>query len=233
MAVRDADLEPSLSSPESLFALGGSPLLVQAGFPSDSIQAGKFWLVLYPGPFAVDWNIGPTSVAARAEASKLLFETTPVPVSPPGEPLSPEELAETAQATLEFFWAMAPIAIKYAGRGWTSRAVMQADLLAQAYAGLWRAVHGVPRAKEEVQQNRAMERALGELLPRLGTIIDPSEVLRVVAQFCVEVRALEPRLRTLGAAIDPSLPAAVEHLSAIAYSWTTKGGSSPSGGSRR
>lgn len=233
VAVRDADLEPSLSSPESLFALGGSPLLVQAGFPSDSIQAGKFWLVLYPGPFAVDWNIGPSSLAERAEASKLLSETSSVPVSAPGSPLSPEELTETAQAALEFFWAMAPIAIKYAGRGWTSRAVMQVDLLSRAYEALWRATHTVPRAKEEIHQNRAMEPALGELLPRLGTNINPDEVLRVVALFCVEVRALETCLRTLGVAINPSLPGEVERLSAIANAWASKGGSRPSSGSRR
>ena len=138
VAVNDGVLPDILNSPERLLKLAGKVLLVQANFPSDSMPGGRFWLVVYEGPVEIDWNIGPASLAARPGASRLLFERTVVPYAA-GSPLQPaDELVREAQGAVEFFWAMTPIAIKYAGRGWIGKAVQLTGLLSLAAIRLWR-----------------------------------------------------------------------------------------------
>lgn len=80
---------------------------MQANFPSDSMPGGRFWLVVYPGPVQVDWNIGPASQSAIPRDSLPLLEKESVPFAGPLEVPGGDALRERAQKTLEFFWAMA------------------------------------------------------------------------------------------------------------------------------
>jgi predicted nucleotidyltransferase len=233
VATADESFESILANREEIFRLAGPPLLVQAGFPSDSMPGGRFWLVAYTGPFHVDWNIGPVSQAARPRASRLLFETTAIPFAPEPDFLPEEEARDRLQKALEFFWAMAPIAVKYAARGWTHRAALQIELLQRGHEVLWAGAHGGLHADDAYHQNRAPEPAYAASLPRVGAVIDPVGALGVIRQFCAEVTRLHPALAARGVNVSPELPAEVERLSSVAAPWAARGGSRPDSGSRR
>lgn len=233
VAVSDRFLDAVLADPAGLFGLAGPPLLVQAGFPSDSIPSGRFWLVLYAGPIEVDWNIGPASKAARQRASSLIFEKTAVSFFAEPVALSQGEMLDQVQKTIDFFWAMAPIAVKYAGRGWTSRAVLQIELLRQAYEVLWNAVHGSVRAEDAYHQNRSTEPAFDESVPRPGPTVDPASALLVIESFCAAAAGLQPALDALGSRVSPALPIEVGRLCRLAQPWAARGGTRPQSGSRR
>jgi hypothetical protein len=234
VAVADERYEEIVAAPEQLFALGGEVLLVQANFPSDSIPGGRFWLVVYEGSPHIDWNVGKISQAVRPEASLVVFERDVVPVAQAPEPPGEVELREMAQKALEFFWAMAPIALKYAARGHTRRAVEQARLLEGGYTRLWRAVNNPRRlAKEEYDQNRRLEQELEVTMPRFGVTIDPMEAVRVIRAFCAAVEGLHPALAALGVGVDPRLPGEVERLAVLALEAASRGEPGPDVGSRR
>jgi hypothetical protein len=224
LAVDDDAMPAVLADPMSWFAMAGEVLLVQANFPSDSMPEGRFWLVIYAGPFQIDWNTGPASAAARPAASRLLFEKQPVPIAADPPPLAAEAVRDEAQRTLEFFWAMAPIAVKYAGRGWSSQAVQQVALLRRAYMRLWRLVDSPPvRGPDAYDQNRPPEPELLASIPDFAGTIDPPECLRVIATFCEAVSELHPGLESRGFAVPLRMPAEVVHLIAIAQTETATG----------
>jgi predicted nucleotidyltransferase len=233
VAVKDEDFEAALANREEFFQLAGKPLLVQAGFPSDSMAGGTFWLVVYVGPFHVDWNIGPLSQAARPRASQLLFEKTDIPYAREPGPLPEAEALDRLQKALEFFWAMAPIAMKYAARGWTHRAALQVELLQRGHQVLWEGAHHGLAAADAYHQNRATDAAYAASLPRLGVVIDPVAALDVIQQLCADVTSLHPALGAVGACVSPELPQQVERLCTIARPWAAHGGSRPNSGSRR
>jgi hypothetical protein len=219
LAVRDEALTAILEDPMPLFELAGEVLLAQADFPSDSMPEGRFWLVIYPGPMHIDWNIGPASVAARPVASRLLFEKQPVHYAEDPPSLTLSEVAAEAQRTLEFFWAMAPIAVKYAGRGWTSQAVQQVALLNRAYMRLWRLANDSPvRGRDPYDQNRPPEPEMLASIPSFARTIDPNECLSVIDDFCDAVAELHPRLEALGADIPERMPVEVAAFIELAQS---------------
>ena len=224
LAVADDAMPAILDDPMPWFQMAGEVLLVQANFPSDSMPEGRFWLVIYPGPFHIDWNIGPASAAARPAASRLLFEKQPVPIAADPPPLAAEAVRDEAQRTLEFFWAMAPIAVKYAGRGWTSQAVRQVALLRRACMRLCRLVDSAPvRGPDAYDQNRPPAPEMLALLPAFDRNIDPSECLRVIAAFCEAVSELHPGLESGGVAVPLRMPAEVARLVSVARSEATAG----------
>lgn len=233
VAVQDAALEPILTDPRALFETGGEPILVQAGFDSDSIPAGKFWLVVYGGPFTVDWNIGPVGEAARPEASVVVFDRVGVPVTPLTMYLPTDEVQARAQRALEFFWAMALIAAKYAGRGWTERAVLQTELLRRAYVALWRAAEGAMFADDAYEQNRKIEEAIDHSLPRLGASISAADSLGAIGKYCQMASSLSERLESMGVRVHEELPFEAERLCVLAETLARTGGSSAARGSRR
>jgi hypothetical protein len=217
LAVAEDVMPAILEDPMPWFELAGEVLLVQANFPSDSMPEGRFWLVIYPGPIHIDWNIGPAPAAARPVASRLLFAKRPIPFAADPPPLTAEVIRDEAQRTLEFFWAMAPIAVKYAGRGWTTQAVQQVALLRRAYIRLWSLTHGnPPRGPDASDQNRPPEAEMLASLPAFARTIDPLECLRVIDDFCGTVVVLHPLLDAVGAAIPQRMPAEVARLVELA-----------------
>jgi hypothetical protein len=212
----------------------GEVLLVQANFPSDSMPEGRFWLVLYPGPVHIDWNIGPASAAVRPRASRLIFEHRPIPFAPGPAPLTAEEARAPAQKALEFFWAMAPIAVKYAGRGWTRSAVQQEGLLAGAFQRLWRLVHGrLLRSQDAYDQNRPPEPELLGTQPQFRPVIDAADSLRVIDEYCEAVTALHPALTRMGVEVPLRMPGEVRSLLAVARAEVARGAVRPGTGSQR
>lgn len=183
----------------------GRPILIQPEIPANTgIPGGGFQLVLYPGPcgpIEVDWSVGPAGTAVRPQASRLLVDRIAVPLAPPPGPpaYSAEERRIRLDAAATFFWAMAPIAVKYAARGETARAVSQASLLTDAYATIR---HLVTQCDPEL--------ASPELA--LGRTIDPTAVLALVAALCAEAERLSPALVALGATVWDAMP---EHTAAL------------------
>ena len=91
----------------------------------------------FEGPLEVDFSCIPASEAQKPVGHKVLFEKRLLPMVPTPL-LAPDERRAEARRWAMFFWAMAPIAIKYAGRGDTRRAVGQTNLLSRALVCLWR-----------------------------------------------------------------------------------------------
>lgn len=216
IAVHDHAYDGYLTERGQLYRRAGTPALIQNEMPSNSIHGGRFQLVLYEGPVEVDWNIGPLSHAERPVAYQMLIERAPVPIAAP-PPLTPAERQARAADRLTFFWAMAPIAVKYAGRGETSLAARQLALLSNACLSLWRLVEQ-PDGPEPFlpSTNRPVEPHLDARLPRLGPIIDPLACLDVIRALCTEVATLHPHLSTLGVMIPAALPHEVAQLGRLA-----------------
>lgn len=217
VAVRDEEFPAFLNERPALYRRVGTPLHVQPEkVPSNSMPGGHFQLVYYTGPVEVDWNIGPTSQARRPAASTLLVDRAGIPVLAP-PPLSPAERQAQAEYWLSFFWAMAPIAVKYAGRGESRQAASQIDLIETAFIALWRLVEQpdgpTPWAPTT---NRPLDPDLEARLPRLGRTIDPPAALRVIRALCADVARLHPALAALGAAVPSAMPEETATLAAIA-----------------
>lgn len=99
---------------QTLFNAIGQSVFQQHPIPGNSmVSGGGFQLTVFAGPVEIDWTIAPASGVARPSNTKLLFERDPIPIADPPQHLSPESDNEDR---FEFFWAMAPIAVKYAAR---------------------------------------------------------------------------------------------------------------------
>lgn len=187
----------------------GHPVLIQPEIPGNTgIPGGSFQLVLYPGPsgpIEVDWSVGPARAAVRPGASRLLFDRISTPVAPPlGSPLRlPGERRERLHSWVTFFWAMAPIAVKYAARGETAQAVAQMDLLTNAYAELQTLLE---RSDADLAAN----------VPGLGRSIDPGHVLRVIAALCAATERLHPTIEAYGASVPAEVSGQVARLVSMA-----------------
>ena len=93
---------------------------------------------------------------------------------------------------------MAPIAVKYAGRGESRQAASQIDLLTQSTIALWRLIEQPegPNPWDPVT-NRPIDPELDAVLPRLGWTIDPQLALEVIASLCEPVERWHPALAAL------------------------------------
>jgi hypothetical protein len=216
VAVHDAFFGDYLDERPLLYARVGRLILVQAEMPSNAVNGGRFQLVVYEGCYEIDWNIGPLSLASRNLASQVLFEHVPVPVATL-PPLTAEERGAKADHWLTFFWAMAPIAVKYTARGETRRAASQNDLLTTAYIALWRLVT-YPDGPDPWQPstNRPLENGLDALIPRAGARIDPASALKATRALCVAVEQLHPALAELDVPIPAAMPDEVRALGNLA-----------------
>lgn len=199
VAVEDAALSAFLDERPALYRSIGNPTLIQREMPSNAMPTSRFQLVMYPGPIEVDWTIGPVSRAARPPETRMLFARRSIPVEIPS-PASTGERRAQAIDVLTFFWAMAPIAIKYAGRGESRQASSQIDLLTGAVIHLWRLAE-LPDGPNPAApfQNRATEPELDAILPRLGWEITPDAALTVILALCAEVERRHPALAAMGA----------------------------------
>jgi hypothetical protein len=234
VAVADESCPSLLADPGELFELAGEVILVQANFPSDSMPDGRFWLVVYPGPFHVDWNIGPISAARRPRASRPLFERRLVPPAEDPSPLPAEQARQSAQQALEFFWAMLPIAVKYAGRGWTRRAVQQEALLSAAWQRLWRVANGERlRSQDKYDQNRPPSFEMLAATPAFGSTIDGPALIEVLEGYCTAVEGLHPALAALGVDVPARMPFEVRRLLEVAGDEIKRGQMRDGSGARR
>lgn len=226
IAVDDPSLSGFLQERMLLYERVGHILLVQQDMPSNSMPGGRYQLVLYADAIEIDWNIGAASQAVLPVASQMLFARTNIPVvTLPA--LTPSEWQAHADKWLVFFWAMAPIAVKYAGRAETRRAVHQIDLLTTAFISLWRLIHQPEGPDPHLPTtNRELEAELDALLPRLGATIDPAAALAVIDALCAEVERLHPNLAMFGVSIPSDVPRAVARLRILAEA-TIKHGEQP------
>jgi predicted nucleotidyltransferase len=216
VAVDDDELVAFWAARHDLFAQVGRPVLVQPEIESNAQPGGHFQLVVFDGPLEVDWNIGPLSQARRPATSHILLQRAEVAVMAQ-PPLSSTERLAWLDHQLTFFWAMAPIAVKYIGRAQSRRAVGQLGLLAGALLSLWRLLADTNEPDPGlVATNRAIEPELAQRLPTLGERIDPLECLAVLRAQCAEVEVLHAALQALDVAIPAEMPVQVRRLSRLA-----------------
>lgn len=218
IAVDDDAFAAFLDERDQFYRRIGDPLLIQREMPSNAQGRSRFQLVIYSGPLEVDWTIGPASDATRPLETKLVFARRPIPIVIPRS-LSTTERREQANDSLIFFWVMAPIAIKYAGRGESRRASSQIDLLTGAFIHLWRLVEmqdGPDPAAEA--QNRGTEPELDAILPRLEWGIDPLRALEVIRALCAEAERLHPTLEEMGVSIPKEIARQTIALAVLAAS---------------
>ncbi|MGH2549493.1 MAG: hypothetical protein ACRDHN_08890, partial [Thermomicrobiales bacterium] len=99
---------------QTLFDSIGPQVFHQRPIPGNSmIPGGNFQLVVFAGPVEIDWTIAPATSAVRPSDTRLLFERRPIFVAElPATTRSESE----SQDRIEFFWAMAPVAVKYTAR---------------------------------------------------------------------------------------------------------------------
>ena len=217
VAIRDDAYDEFVSDRGALYDSIGTPILIQHSMPSDSMPGGLFELVYFEHALEIDWNFGPSSKAVYPLAYKsLLVERVSIPTIAPS-PLTAEQRRAQAERWLTFFWAMAPIASKFAGRGDTRRAVKQIDLLSEAFIALHRLsteAHGSDPHLHAT--NRVLEPEIDARLPRVGYRIDALSALAVAGQLCREVELLHAALRSLGVAIPEAMPRELERLALLA-----------------
>ncbi|MCC6457028.1 MAG: nucleotidyltransferase domain-containing protein [Caldilineaceae bacterium] len=236
VAVVDEHFEAFIAEHQTLFANCGQQLhVISHGILSWSMPNGRFWLVQYaPYMLEVDWNIGPTAATTRPEASYMLFDRVGIPITAPLPPVGDDFRRAEAKNQLDFFWAMAPIAIKFAGRGHTRLAVKQVDYLEGAFVKLWRALWRPELLqKDAYHQNRPLEAELDARLPRFGPTIDPLVALHVIRAHCDEVASWHPALAALGVSVHDGVVREVVALTEVAEKSARLGGSNPDQGSRR
>lgn len=206
IAVEDESLSAFLADRDTFYRQIGHPLLIQPDIASNAQPGSCFQLVIFPGPIEVDWIVEPASLAVRPRKTVILFARETMPIEIPA-PLSCDQQRDMAGDSLTFFWAMAPIAVKYAARGESRRASSQIDLLTGAFIRLWRLVE-LPQGPDPAAagQNRATEPDLDAILPRLEWEITPSHALKVIRALCAEVERLHPALEKMGVSIPLEMP---------------------------
>ena len=215
VAVYDADFPAFWSQRLEMYERIGEPVLIQDEIPSNAQPGGHFQLVVFDGPLEVDWNVGPLSRAARAALHVLLLARCEVPLLAPAG-VAAEQRATLCQPRLVFIWAMAPIALKYIGRGATQRAVRTLDRMSSAFVSLWRLVQQPTAPAPSITGlNQRLEPELAALLPKLGRTIEPWDCLQAVLQLCQETERLHAPLAALGVAIPSRMPAQVARLAKL------------------
>lgn len=216
LAIEDDAFPSFWDERDQLYHRLGRPVLVQPEMPSNAQAGGRFQLVIYSGPIETDWNIGPVSQARRPAETRLLLAHRDVPIDLPS-PLTVEERRNRGNDAIIFFWAMSPIAVKYAGRGESRRASSQIDLLTGSFMQLWRLVMMTdgpdPFAPE---QNRRSEAELDAILPQLDRNITPLLALDVIRALCVEVERLHPALDALGVNVPREMASETRALAGVA-----------------
>jgi predicted nucleotidyltransferase len=218
VAIEDDSLPAFLDERATLYRSIGDPILVQREMASNAMAMSRFQLVIYPGPIEVDWTISPESQSSRPPETRIILSRRPIPIVVP-PPLPADQRRAVADDVLTFFWAMAPIAVKYAGRGDSRHASSQIDLLTGAFIQLWRLVE-LPDGPDPSApfQNRATEPDLDAVLPRLEWEITPSDALDVIRTLCAEVERLHPALEGLGVLPPRELAREVAALARLAES---------------
>jgi predicted nucleotidyltransferase len=212
VAIRDAHVGAFLDERPALYRRLGVPLLVHHAPQSNAPHGGDAQRIIFDGPLEVDFAVSPLSTARLPAHAVVLFAREHIPTEEPALPTA-EERRQACEARLSFIWAMAPTAIRYAGRLETARAAAMISLMTDAYIRLWRLVH-TPSAP--VLPNQPLEAALDSLLPLQAPAIDPLVCLRGVRQLCAQTEMMHPELAAIGVAVPWELPEQVEGLASLA-----------------
>lgn len=208
VVIDDAALPLFLADRDVLYARLGEVVLLQDEIPNAPAISDRFHLVNFAspyGPIEVDWSFIPASEARKPAGHRTLFQRRLMPsVEMPG--LTSDKRRAALRKWAVFFWAMAPIAVKFAGRGDTRRAAGQIGLLSRALISLWRLLEeSVPPEPWQPDFNRPLEPHLDVRLPKLGTTITPAGALAVIEQHCNLVESLQGSLGHVGAAVGPRI----------------------------
>ena len=203
------------------------PLLIGPDQASMVAPGGRSQSVLLSGPVPMDLEAYPQQDAIRMPDTRVLFERNPVPLWQQPR-MDPDQRRDEMERQLGFFWAMAPIAVKYVARGATHRAVTQIDLLTQTFVTLWR----LTTDRERVGVNGAYwlhperDDRLIRHLPRSGLVIDPLACLDAVRGLLGEVVKLHETLEALDVVVPVE---AVKEVVAFAEVVGTELGSATAG----
>lgn len=165
----------------------------------------------------------PLRLAHRPDWSRLLFDRGNIVIDSP--PVWPEaERRDMLQARLNFFWAMTAVALKEAGRGYTTGAVSTIRLMSDSFDLLWRVLFGPEdgNATHRATRHRKATPELERLIPRLGAEINPQTALEVIRHLCVGVEKMHSTLAAQGVSVPEAMPAEMRKLSALAT--TIQGG---------
>lgn len=211
LAIEDAHLDAWWRARDEYYRAIALPLLILPERTSNAQEGARMQLVSFPGPVEVDWNVGPVGVATRPSTSQMLVARRDIPVARPWS-LDPDTRRDRLQWATDYFWAMTPIAVKYVGRGATSRAVDQIKLLAtRGLTEVWRGVHASPSLSSP---NPRVEPGLAAILPVLDPVIDDSRCLEAIVTAMSAMVVLKPELEAAGvrwpAALVPQVEALVE-----------------------
>jgi hypothetical protein len=186
--------------------------------PSDNLTLGGalYLLVYFAGGVMVDWNFGPAGKAEKPAGHRILFERRAFPVArSPG--LAAGDRRYHLQKWTTFFWAMAPIAVKYAARGATRHGARQTDLLARALICLQRLLMD-PTGPDPwlTWMNRPVEDVIDSRLARLGAVITPQDILDVIGRQCALMIGLQQQLAEQGVDVHPAMVREPERLVKLA-----------------
>lgn len=119
---------------DTLFNAIGPVVFRQRPLPQNSmLLGGNFQLTIFPGPIEIDWTIAPANGAIRPTDTLPLFERRPTPIV---EAIATEANEAEIREHLEFFWAMAPVAVKYAARNDMLNAAGMIATLRRSLAGI-------------------------------------------------------------------------------------------------
>lgn len=154
------------------------------------------------GLSGAELSAGPLSQATRPASSHPLFDRVAIPVASPPT-LTAEEMRAQAEWWLTFFWAMAPIAVKYTARGEIVKAAAQVDLLTQAYTDIWTLMD--PSDTSGTAD-----------IPRLGRTISPRHVIHVVTTLCAAMERLHSAIESAGVDVPTEMPGEVMRQVAMA-----------------
>ena len=205
LAIEDDALASFLAGRRAFYESVGRVSLVQDEIPGQPDVGERFHLVNFAtpvGPVEVDFSFLPLRIAAKPIAHVLLFEKRPV-LTMQLAALSIEERAAQARVWAKFFWAMAPIAARFCGRGDTRRAVTQVGLLSRALICSWRLLEEKDGPHPWLPDaNRPLEDAYEARLPKLPREVSPSVCLGVVQALCREAAGLQDQLRSLHLEVD-------------------------------
>jgi hypothetical protein len=215
--IADEQYERVVADRQRLYEQFGAPALVQS-IKVNTESPAHFNLLIYPDGLEVDCSLWTTSLAHRPSASQLLFDRVGIPVDPVPT-WTAEDRRREAEHQLNFFWAMATIAMKCVGRRYTAGAVFMIDsLMIGAYDCLWRLLWRPDEPHPELIAPRHRRRIpeLDARMPRLGADIDLATALTVTRALCVGVVALHPALAALGVPIPAGMPDEVATLGELA-----------------
>ena len=213
VVVADGSISEVSSARREYVAQVGEPLLRQDA-PQNAPQGGAYLLVLYGGewgPHQVDWYWQPQSGASVPHDVQLLFSRADISPATPPPPPTVEERARLIQDSLDYFWAMCPIAAKKIARR-------------QPWVAL-RLFSGLEYALEEVRwlTGSRSERPSYKDEYTMPPPVEPREQLAFLRGLALEMEALTPSVETAGSFVPREAIVQITHFFDLVDTMTSTG----------